>query len=189
MIYGMNNIFFTADLHLGHQNILRMYPDRPFSQDCNINLHDEYIIAQWNTLAGKYDDIYILGDLSLHNAEKTRKILERLNGRKYLCPGNHDSALKNLQNYFVKVEQIMSVRIKKTRCHGLETDLEIVLCHYPLLEWDGMNRGAYHLHGHCHGNLATHNTRRMDVGIDATKQILTPLTDIVHYWNRGEGEP
>ncbi len=179
----MNNIFFTADLHLGHQRILEMYPDRPFASEDDISKHDTLMIVQWNKMVDKRDDVYILGDLSFHNVESTRKILQTLNGRKYLCPGNHDSVLKSLHSYFIKVEQIMNLRIKKTRFPALTEDLELMLCHYPLLEWPGMHHGVYHLHGHCHGKCETSDARRMDVGFDATKSILTPLSAIVDYFN------
>lgn len=105
----MSKIFFTADLHLGHKRILEMYPDLPYAKNGDIDRHDEYIIQEWNRIVDKHDDMYILGDLSLRPADETRKILERLNGRKFLCAGNHDSTLKSLGGYFEKVEQIMTV--------------------------------------------------------------------------------
>lgn len=175
----MNNVYFTSDLHLGHRKILDLYPNRPFSAERDINAHDKWIICQWNDLVDKNDDVYILGDFSLCPVEETRKILERLHGRKYLCPGNHDSALKSLGNYFVKVQQLMEVRFKSSRFPFLDADLRIVLCHYPLLEWNGMCNGVIHLHGHAHGTLT--NTKfpfRYDAGIDATSQVLTSLETI-----------
>jgi len=40
--------------------------------------------------------------------------------------------------------------------------------HYPISSWDGLNKGVFHLHGHCH--LPTHmrfgKGKRMDVGMD-----------------------
>lgn len=175
----MSKIYFTADLHFGHKRILEMYPDRPFADDGDIDKHDAYIIEQWNQIVGKNDDVYILGDLSLRSVDETRKILERLNGHKYLCPGNHDMSLQSLVHYFVKVQQIMGLKLKKSRCTELDEDLELILCHYPLLEWPGMHHGVYHLHGHCHGNVEINDTRRMDVGFDATNKLLMPLQEAV----------
>lgn len=175
----MNMIYFTADLHFGHKRILEMYPDRPFADDGNIDKHDAYIIEEWNQTVGKNDDVYILGDFSLRPIDETRKILERLNGRKFLCPGNHDKSLQSLVRYFVKVQQIMGLKVKKTRCPELDEDIELILCHYPLLEWPGMHHGVYHLHGHCHGNIEIKDPRRMDVGVDATNKLLTPIHEVV----------
>ena len=44
----------------------------------------------------------------------------------------------------------------------------IVLCHYPMREWNGCYRGAWHLHGHVHGRL-NHAPlgHSMDVGVDS----------------------
>lgn len=172
----MNNVFFTSDLHLGHVRMLELYSSRPFAKDLDINAHDEFLIQQWNETVDKHDIVYILGDFSLRPASETRQILQRLKGRKYLCPGNHDSSVKSLGNLFEKVQQIMEVTFKATRFAYLEKDIKMVLCHYPLLEWEGMREGAIHLHGHCHGALPAQSSPfRYDVGIDSTGRILTPL--------------
>lgn len=175
----MSKIFFTADLHFGHKRILEMYPERPYAMDGDIDKHDEYIIQQWNQTVDKNDNVYILGDFSLRPVDETRKILEQLNGHKFLCPGNHDRSLQSLVRYFVKVQQIMAVKLKRSRCAELPEDLEVILCHYPLLEWPGMNHGVYHIHGHCHGNCETVDMRRIDVGIDATKRLLLSLDEVI----------
>ena len=42
----MNKIFFTADLHFGHTNILKHQPDRPFAQEGDTKAHDEYMLEK-----------------------------------------------------------------------------------------------------------------------------------------------
>lgn len=185
----MTNVYFTSDLHIGHQRILELYDWRPFVQERDIDAHDNKLIEMWNSVVSKRDTVYILGDMSLRSVNETRRILERLNGRKYLCPGNHDSSLKGLSNYFEKVEQIMAVKFKKEIYPFLSSDIEFVLCHYPLSEWAGMHHGVYHLHGHCHGKCETYNSHRMDVGIDSTKRILTSLSEVLKYFNLTPGNP
>ena len=39
----MNQIFFTADLHFGHANILKHSPNRPFFDTVDTAAHDEWI--------------------------------------------------------------------------------------------------------------------------------------------------
>lgn len=185
----MPNVYFTSDLHIGHHRILELYQWRPFSQERDIQAHDNKLIELWNSIISKHDIVYLLGDLSLRSVNETRRILERLNGRIYLCPGNHDSSLKSLSNYFVKVEQIMAVKFKKEIYQFLPSDIEFVLCHYPLAEWAGMHHGVFHLHGHCHGKCETRDSRRMDVGIDSTKKILTPLSEVLKYFKLTSGYP
>lgn len=181
----MNNVYFTADLHFGHRRILELYHKRPFAAAQDINAHDEFLIQRWNEIADKGDDIYILGDFSLRPVAETRRILERLNGRKYLCPGNHDSSLKSLGRYFVRVQQIMEVRFKASRFPFLKEDVRMVLCHYPLLEWNGISDGVIHLHGHTHGNRSGSPTvRQYDIGIDSNREILTALSEIIGNDNR-----
>ena len=45
----MNQIYFTADLHFGHSNILRHSPNRPFSDTVDIVAHDEWLIDLWKS--------------------------------------------------------------------------------------------------------------------------------------------
>jgi calcineurin-like phosphoesterase family protein len=42
----------------------------------------------------------------------------------------------------------------------------MVLCHYPFRSWRRMDKGAFDLHGHCHGRLAP-QPRQVDVGVDS----------------------
>ena len=58
-----NQIYFTADLHFGHANILKHSPNRPFSDTVDIKAHDEWLLDLWRSTVDKRDTIYILGDL------------------------------------------------------------------------------------------------------------------------------
>ena len=80
------------------------------------------------------------GDLCLKSVDGARRLLERLNGRKYLVAGNHDSCLRGLGNYFVRVGQIMTLTVRQGNYPFLGSDREIVMCHYPLADWPGRDR-------------------------------------------------
>ena len=43
---------------------------------------------------------------------------------------------------------------------------KIVLCHYPLEEWDGWWRGSLHLHCHTHSHEFNSAKNRGNVGVD-----------------------
>lgn len=58
----MNKIFLTADLHFGHQDILKHAPNRPFSETEDITAHDEWLLDLWQSTVDKRDTVYILGD-------------------------------------------------------------------------------------------------------------------------------
>ncbi|MBQ1192537.1 MAG: hydrolase, partial [Lachnospiraceae bacterium] len=44
----------------------------------------------WNSVVGKNDLIYIVGDFSFKKAKDTENLLRQLNGDKVLIKGNHD---------------------------------------------------------------------------------------------------
>ena len=86
----MNKIYFTADLHFGHSNILKHSPKRPFSDTVDIVAHDEWLLDLWKSTVDKRDTVYILGDLTFLKSENARHLLEKLPGQKFLIEGNHD---------------------------------------------------------------------------------------------------
>ena len=57
-----NQIYFTADLHFGHSNILKHSPKRPYSDTVDIAAHDEWLLDLWKSMVDKRDSIYILGE-------------------------------------------------------------------------------------------------------------------------------
>jgi len=86
--YGKSGIYFTADLHIGHKNILRL-SNRPFG---DIDHHDDTIIDNYNSIVSSNDVCYILGDISWNQSYETYKsIFNRLNGKKFIILGNHDN--------------------------------------------------------------------------------------------------
>jgi predicted phosphohydrolase len=78
--------FFTADLHLGHANIIR-YCRRPFSSADDM---DEALLAAWEAVVRSDDEVWVLGDLVLGRISETLPLASLLPGRKFLVPGNHD---------------------------------------------------------------------------------------------------
>lgn len=81
-----NKIYFIADTHFGHRNIIN-YENRPFK---DINEMEKELIKKWNNIVRAKDKVFVLGDFSLSNKEKTTEVCNKLNGRKTLIMGNHD---------------------------------------------------------------------------------------------------
>lgn len=166
----MNSIFFSADTHIGHKNVLKYLPGRPYASNQNTKAHDERLIDLWQRTIGKHDRIYFAGDLTFYKSDDARRLLEKLSGEKYLAIGNHDKSIKTHLHYFRKASQIMEITIAPSVCNCLKEELGIVLCHYPLLDWPGKRQGVIMLHGHCHGTMDEYNTKsvdlRFDIGID-----------------------
>lgn len=150
--------WFTSDTHWGHANIIE-YCSRPFA-DCAAM--DEQLIENWNAIVHPGDAVYHLGDFAItwhrRDSNKVTELARRLNGVIHLVYGNHDrQAVKDAGGFAWKGEY---KRIKVG-------DQSIVLFHYPIMSWHGIARGAWHLHGHCHGNLCdTMQAKRFDVGVD-----------------------
>jgi calcineurin-like phosphoesterase family protein len=155
-------IFYTADLHLGHENVIA-YSNRPFSSTAEML---ECIILNWNSVVSADDDVYIIGDMFFKiNSKEQLEILRRLKGRKHLILGNHDRDFNsNIRNEFAEITDYLKLDDNGRR---------VVLSHYPILEWDGYFRGAYHVYGHIHNNvrddywpLIARRSRMLNAGVD-----------------------
>jgi calcineurin-like phosphoesterase family protein len=80
-------IYFTADTHFGHENIVR-YCGRPFK---NAHQMDKAITENYNAIVKPEDTCYFLGDFTMSaNTEQIHRWLNALNGKKVLVLGNHD---------------------------------------------------------------------------------------------------
>lgn len=135
-------IFFTADTHFGHKNILKLC-NRPFK---TIEEMNETLIENWNHRVSGMDTVYIVGDMFFRCSD-AEAILRRLKGKKRLIVGNHDSSWMNkvdLNRYFVSVDRLLEISDGK---HAL------TLCHYPLLTWNHAKK-SYMIHGHIHADTS-----------------------------------
>ena len=80
--------YIIADTHFGHANIIQ-YANRPFRDVSHMN---EMLIRNWNETVQSDDLVYILGDFTLsRRIEVIKNLVSRLNGRKILIMGNHDT--------------------------------------------------------------------------------------------------
>jgi len=123
----MVRIFVTADLHLGHNNIIK-YCNRPFTSIKSMN---STLIKNWNRTVGINDIVYFLGDLGYNRGKlSTDYWLNKLNGRIIFIKGNHDSSrnikflsrklLVNRGNIFLLVHNPMDIpkSWKRWSIHG-----------------------------------------------------------------------
>lgn len=155
-------VFFTADLHLFHANIIK-YCRRPFSSVDEMN---DTIIRNWNRVVGPHDYVYNIGDFGFFRTkQQLGEILDALNGYKLFLQGNHDKKVASLGLRFEGGNLI------KTKVEGQE----IVLCHYAMRVWENSHHGSWHLYGHSHGTLPELlNSLSFDVGVDCWN--FTPIS-------------
>lgn len=133
--------YYIADMHLGHWNILR-YDPRPFQ---SINEMNRVLMDNWNRKVRGDDDVYILGDFSYRSETDPVWYLEQLKGIKHLIQGNHDGHLirnEKAMRHIVSVDKMLHVKDGKDH---------IVLCHFPIAQWNGFSHGSWHIYGHIHG--------------------------------------
>jgi calcineurin-like phosphoesterase family protein len=146
-------VFFTSDTHFGHAGALSLYR-RPFASVAEMN---EAMVARWNAAVGPADEIWHLGDFSLHQPPETiAETLARLNGTKHLVFGNNDPPETTGLGHWASVAPYAELTLD---------GILLVLCHYPFRSWRGMAKGSVNLHGHSHGRMKP-LPRQIDVGVD-----------------------
>lgn len=164
-------LFFTADIHLGHDNIIK-YCNRPFkdTQEMGVAIKDN-----WNSKIKPGSLVFILGDVTFQKSQnEIDESLSELNGNKILIPGNHDH-INRLEKHMQIAPPILEVSIKKD-----DEKLRFVMCHYAMRVWNKSHYGAMHLYGHSHGTMPDDPTSRsMDVGIDCNNYTPFSLDEVL----------
>lgn len=143
----MQKIFFTADTHFGHENVIQ-FDKRPFASADEM---DKEMIRRWNNKVGKGDLVYVLGDMIWKTpADYAETVIEKLNGQIILIKGNHDRFLKSGKTKkllsAVKDYDDITVTLRdgsKKRC---------ILSHYFIPFYNGHRCQAILLHGHSHSS-------------------------------------
>ena len=172
----MANVYFTADLHIGHKGILYHQPNRiqamGLSGPEDIAGHDRYIIERWKSTVKRHDIVYVLGDFILGGSEYTRKVIQELKRtgcRINLVIGNHDKSALKCREQFDQKDKILNAGFSEKMYPFVKGSFSVVLCHYPLLSWEGKPRGSMNLYGHVHDNspwIDDEPDLRLNVGID-----------------------
>ncbi len=161
--------FFTSDQHFYHKRIMEICPETRKGESLE-EMH-ELLIQNHNKVVKPTDQVWFLGDFSFGSEKNTVKILERLNGFLHLVRGNHDHWINSRTAVFFN--EIHDYKVLK------DGGQYITMMHYPIARWDRMGYGAWHLHGHSHGEYHA-DGRVLDVGIDARPQQDMGL------WEQGE---
>jgi len=141
----LQKVFFTSDLHFGHENVLR-FDNRPFA---SVEEMDAELVRRWNEKVGKGDLVYVLGDLIWKSRNgDAHNLIRSLNGQIILIKGNHDRFLHNAQAKaaLAGIKDYDDIRVtledgSVRRC---------ILSHYFIPFYNGHRHQAIHLHGHSH---------------------------------------
>jgi len=138
-------VYFTSDLHFGHDNVIR-FDNRPFA---SVEEMDDALVSRWNAKVGKGDLVYVLGDFiwKSRNGE-AHNLIKSLNGQIILIKGNHDRFLQNAKakDALAGIKDYDDIRVtledgSVRRC---------ILSHYFMPMYNGHRHEAIHIHGHSH---------------------------------------
>lgn len=109
---------------------------------------DKALIENWNSVVGKNDIVFDLGDFAFAPNWRWKEILSQLNGKHYLILGNHDITRwpgDSIMELFEGVYQQLILKIDGRF---------VYLNHYPYLcfggAWRGPQNAVWQLFGHVH---------------------------------------
>jgi calcineurin-like phosphoesterase family protein len=138
-------LYLTSDHHFFHANSIRM-SGRPFADVGEMNAA---LIANWNAVVSKDDEVYILGDFAYKcSGKQASDTLKKLKGRKYLIRGNHEKYLTYSDFDPSAYEWVKDYHVLDYK------DARFILFHYPILEWAHYHRKSAHCHGHLHKDVS-----------------------------------
>lgn len=191
-------IFFTSDLHIGHQNVLE-FSNRPFR---NLDHMHSSFIKRFNSVLTDCSILYILGDVGLCRADIITNVISQIKGTKVLILGNHDKKPNAMYNIGFDVVlysatlYIAGQRVTMSHCplrgvyrentEGMRGALKGENWHGESKEsrkpFTLNNEGQFHLSGHIHspngGKSKRILGRQFDVGVDANKYVPVSISQI-----------
>lgn len=169
-------LWFTADEHIGHANIIR-YANRPFR---DVDHMREELIERHNAVVQPGDSVWHLGDVAL-SEKHVAPYIARLHGNHMLIMGNHDACHPCRKGHQAAVRRYVD--------HGFKAVYErftllltaspffvaALACHMPYVlddprhekygQYRPKDEGAVLIHGHVHGHWQV-NGRQFNVGVD-----------------------
>lgn len=157
--------YYISDLHFGHANVIR-FDGRPFA---DVTEMDRVMIERWNEAVNDDDDVYIVGDFCYRAERPADWYLVQLKGHKHLVIGNHDWPTIQDEKAMALFDTVNSVRLIE------DCGRKIVLCHYPMAEWCGSRKTAWHVYGHVHNRR--NKTYEFMRTIDRTLNAGAPIVD------------
>ncbi|MGB4778165.1 metallophosphoesterase [Microbacterium sp.] len=182
--------YVTSDTHFGHARISEL-AGRPFG---TVEEMDAELVARWNAVVGPGDVVLHLGDLALGPIQESLALTARLNGQRFLVPGNHDrlstaTQSKRAIERFLPLYEAAGWTILPEVIRGTRHGYRLLASHYPYAgdsqetdrhtahrpRWDD---GMPLLHGHTHARDHGPHEYQFHVGVDAHGYAPIPFTII-----------
>ena len=144
----MAKIFFIADLHFGHKDVIA-FDKRPFS---SVEEMEAEMIRRWNGRVSEGDHVFVIGDMFGDvNTAHAGEIVRALNGRIHLIRGNHDPKGEVFESFF---EEVVPSKQIQVRVRGVKQ--RVVMRHRLLPIFKGHDEGVVMLYGHTHDSFVSH---------------------------------
>lgn len=132
-----DTVFFIGDTHFGHKRVIEL-SSRPF---ISLEEMEEKLVNNWNQKIKKEYTVFMVGDFALANKDTIIRVGQRLNGRKTLILGNHDTA--SMKTYYEAGFEFVSK-------HPIIYD-GVIVTHIPYFN---VNRGDFkHIFAHMHNRI------------------------------------
>lgn len=162
-----HEVLFWGCLHYGHDPKWEepIWARRGFTSSAE---HDEAIINNWNSKATDKTVGFLLGDtmFGFGGEEKFKKLLSRLNFKRlYIMSGNHTAGwsqtFNSIEGNVLSVDADKEVVFVPNYLEAYVNGQPIVMCHYPVLSWNGAGKDAWMLFSHVHGSLINSEVGRL----------------------------
>ena len=168
--------WFTADLHLGHTNIIE-YSRRPFADATSMN---QALIERWNAAVHPADTVWVLGDVALGRIDETLALVGVLHGHKLLLAGNHDRCWaghgRKADGWTERYLDAGFEEVHQGHIRVAVDGRSVLASHFPYrgdshdhdryVEQRPVDQGEWLLHGHVHERWRQRG-RMINVGVDA----------------------
>ena len=141
----MAKVFFIADLHFGHKDVIA-FDRRPFK---DVEEMETEMICKWNAKVSRDDHVFVIGDMFggvtiAHAGE----IVHSLNGRIHLIRGNHDPRGQVFESLFEDVAMCKQIQV---RVRGVKQ--RVIMRHRLLPIFKEHDEGVVMLYGHTHDSI------------------------------------
>jgi calcineurin-like phosphoesterase family protein len=187
------DVFFWGCPHIGHNPTswdIPLWKLRGYTSSIE---HDDELTKNAQSVLTENSILFLLGDNAFtHRAEEL--LLNFLRAIPfsvcYMMPGNHTAGYKSLLfNHSQNLEMLINghkvVKFIPNYFEAKFNDFPVVMCHYPILSWNGMAKGSIMLYSHVHGSLSNSLIGQMyekhyrckEVSVEKTKYPLS-LFDI-----------
>lgn len=131
------NRFVTSNLQLGRPSVIEKY-GRPFE---NVDQMTSQIVKNWNSVVGKNDLVYHLGNFAW-DPKTAQDAISQLNGTIWFIPGEIDGAVLELNNKGMLLGSSIKPSIMPLE------KMKVTISYWPLKEWPKKNEGFWSLIGH-----------------------------------------